>query len=144
MGLLDKNFNIFNKRKEPSNTFSLTRLKRSFRAAFDGIKSTYKREQNIKIYTIVSILLVIFGLILKINYVEWLICFVLIGFMLMAEFFNTAIEHVVDLCSPNYHPLAKKAKDTAAAGVLMMAFISALVGLIIFVPKLIDFIGGLL
>ncbi len=62
----------------------------------------------------------------------------------MAEVFNTALEYVVDLASPNVHPLAKAAKDTASAGVLMMAIISAIIGLIIFIPKIIDWIGGLL
>ena len=62
----------------------------------------------------------------------------------MAEFFNTALEYVVDLISPEIHPLAKAAKDTASAGVLMMAIISAVIGLIIFVPKIISFIGGLI
>ena len=62
----------------------------------------------------------------------------------MAEFFNTAIEYVVDLASPNIHPLAKAAKDTASAGVLMMAIISAVIGCVIFIPKIIEFIGGLL
>ena len=62
----------------------------------------------------------------------------------MAEFINTAIEYVVDLASPSVQPLAKAAKDTAAAGVLMMAIISAIIGLVIFIPKIIDFIGGYL
>ena len=62
----------------------------------------------------------------------------------MAEFFNTSLEYVVDLVSPEFHPLAKAAKDTASAGVLMMAIISAVVGLIIFAPKVLEFIGGLL
>ena len=62
----------------------------------------------------------------------------------MCEFFNTAIEYVVDLASPKIHPLAKAAKDTASAGVLIMAIISAIIGGIIFIPKLIDYIGGLL
>ena len=85
-----------------------------------------------------------FGFFLKISYVEWLICLVLIGLVLMAEFFNTAIEYVVDLASPKIHPLAKAAKDTASAGVLMMAIISAIVGLVIFVPKLLEFLGVVL
>ena len=132
------------KRKiEYNNTLDAKRLSRSFKAAFEGIASTYKKEQNIKIHTFIAILVIIFGFFLKINYIEWLVCLVLIGFMLMAEFFNTAIEYVVDLASPDIHPLAKAAKDTASAGVLMMALIAAVTGLVIFVPKLIDFIGGL-
>lgn len=134
----------FNKRKiEYSNALDAKRLGRSFKAAFDGIYSTYKKEQNIKIHTVIAIFVIIAGFIFKINYIEWLVCLVLIGFMLMAEFFNTAIEYVVDLASPDIHPLAKAAKDTASAGVLMMALIAAVTGLVIFIPKLIDFIGGL-
>ena len=131
------------KRKiEYNNTLDAKRLSRSFKAAFEGIASTYKKEQNIKIHTFIAILVIIFGFFLKINYIEWLVCLVLIGFLLMAEFFNTAIEYVVDLASPDIHPLAKAAKDTASAGVLMMAIIAAVTGLVIFVPKLIEFVGG--
>ncbi len=131
------------KRKiEYNNTLDAKRLSRSFKAAFEGIYSTYKKEQNIKIHTFIAIMVVVFGFFLKINYIEWLVCLVLIGFVLMAEFFNTAIEYVVDLASPDIHPLAKAAKDTASAGVLMMAIIAALIGLVIFLPKLIEFVGG--
>lgn len=120
------------------------RLTNSFKYAFEGILQAYVGEQNLKIHTVIAILVIIFGFILKISYTEWLVCLVLIGLVLMAEFFNTSIEYLVDLASPEIHPLAKATKDTASAGVLMMAIISAIIGLIIFVPKLISFIGGLL
>lgn len=120
------------------------RLTNSFKYAFEGIFQAYVGEQNLKIHTVIAILVIIFGFILKISYTEWLVCLVLIGLVLMAEFFNTSIEYLVDLASPEIHPLAKATKDTASAGVLMMAIISAIIGLIIFVPKLISFIGGLL
>lgn len=140
MAFLDR----FKKRKIVfDNSLDAGRLGRSFRAAFEGIKATYIKEQNIKIHTVMAILVVIFGFLLKISYAEWLVCLVLIGLVLMAEFFNTAIEYVVDLASPNIHPLAKAAKDTASAGVLMMAILAAIVGVVIFVPKLVLFIGGL-
>ena len=140
MGLLDR----FRRRKiSYTNALDSKRLGRSFKAAFDGIKATYLKEQNIKIHTCIALLVVLFGFILKISYSEWLVCLVLIGFVLMAEFFNTAIEYVVDLASPDIHPLAKAAKDTASAGVLMMAILSAIIGCVIFVPKLIEFVGGL-
>ena len=140
MAFLDK----FRRRKiEYSNKLDAKRLVRSFKAAFEGIASTYKKEQNIKIHTIISLIVVLGGFIFKINYIEWLVCLVLIGFVMMAEFFNTSIEYVVDLASPDIHPLAKAAKDTASAGVLMMAIISALIGCVIFIPKIIEFVGGL-
>ena len=120
------------------------RLVNSFKYAWQGIKQAYKGEQNLKIHTFIAILVVVFGFFLKISYIEWLVCLLLIGLVLMSEFINTAIEYVVDLASPEVHPLAKAAKDTASAGVLMMAIISAIIGLIIFIPKIIDFIGGYL
>ena len=120
------------------------RLTNSFKYAFEGILQAYVGEQNLKIHTVIAILVIIFGFILKISYTEWLVCLVLIGLVLMAEFFNTSIEYLVDLVSPEIHPLAKATKDTASAGVLMMAISSAIIGLIIFIPKLISFIGGLL
>lgn len=118
------------------------RLRNSFQYAWQGIVQAYKGEQNLKIHTFIAILVIVFGFFLKISYIEWLVCLILIGLVLMAEFINTAIEYVVDLASPSIHPLAKSAKDTASAGVLMMAIISAIIGLVIFVPKIIDFIGG--
>lgn len=120
------------------------RLTNSFKYAFEGILQAYVGEQNLKVHTVIAVLVIIFGFILKISYTEWLVCLVLIGLVLMAEFFNTSIEYLVDLVSPEIHPLAKATKDTASAGVLMMAIISAIIGLIIFIPKLISFIGGLL
>ncbi len=119
------------------------RLINSFKYASEGIKQSYKGEQNLKIHTFIAILVIVFGFFLKISYFEWLVCLILIGLVLMTEFFNTAIEYVVDLASPRIHPLAKATKDTASAGVLIMAIISAIIGLLIFVPKLIDFIGGI-
>ena len=120
------------------------RLIHSFQYAFEGVKKAYEGEQNLRIHTFIAILVIVFGFFLKISYIEWLVCLVLIALVLMAEFFNTAIEYVVDLASPNIHPLAKAAKDVASAGVLMMAIISAIVGFVIFIPKIIDFIGGYL
>lgn len=120
------------------------RLINSFKYAFSGIVQAYRGEQNLKIHTLIAVVVIIGGFVFRINYVEWLICLILIGLVLMAEFFNTALEYVVDLASPDIHPLAKAAKDTASAGVLVFAIISALIGIIIFLPKIINFIGGLL
>ena len=119
------------------------RLINSFGYAFEGIKQAYLGEQNMRIHFFMASLVIKFGFFLKISYMEWLVCLLLIGLVIMAEFINTAVEYVVDLASPKVHPLAKAAKDTASAGVLMMEIISAAIGLIIFVPKLIVFIGEL-
>ena len=120
------------------------RLTNSFKYAFEGIIQTYKGEQNLKIHTFIAILVVVFGFFLQIDIIEWFVCLILIGLVLMSEFFNTAIEYVVDLASPRIHPLAKAAKDTASAGVLIMSIMAAIVGGIIFIPKLIEYVRSLL
>lgn len=117
------------------------RLRNSFKYAGIGILQAFIGEQNLKIHTLIAILVIGAGFILEISYMEWIVCLILIGLVLMAEFFNTAIEYVVDLASPEIHPLAKASKDTASAGVLMMAIISAIIGSMIFIPKIIEFIG---
>ena len=117
------------------------RFRNSFKYAFQGVKQTFIGEQNMKIHTFVAILVVVCGFIYKISYFELLICLVLICLVLMAEFFNTSLEYVVDLASPEKHPLAKAAKDTAAAGVLIMAIISAIAGCMIFIPKILKVFG---
>lgn len=120
------------------------RLANSFRYAFNGICEAYRDEQNLRIHTLVAMLVLILGIILKISKIEYIICLILIGLVLMAEFFNTAIENLVDLVTLEKNPYAKIAKDTAAAGVLAFTLVSATIGLIIFIPKIITFIGGLL
>lgn len=123
---------------------SKKRLRNSFQYALEGIQTAYKEEQNLRVHTVVAILVVIFGFILKLNILEFSICLILIGLVLMAEFFNTAIENMVDMITLEKNPYAKKAKDVAAAGVLVFAFMSSVIGLIIFIPKIVAFIGGLL
>ena len=99
-------------------------------------RSQIKKERNIKIHISVMILVIICGFIFHLSTTEWLICILLFALVISLELVNTAIEAVVDLCSPNYHELAKYAKDVAAGSVLISAIASVVIGLIIFVPKL--------
>ena len=82
------------------------------------------------------ILVIICGFIFHLSITEWLICILLFALVISLELVNTAIEAVVDLCSPDYHELAKYAKDVAAGSVLISAIASVVIGLIIFIPKL--------
>ena len=94
-----------------------------------------------KIHCTVAVLVVIAGLILGISVTEWFICLGLFGMVMALELVNTAVEAVVDLVTEERHPLAKIAKDTAAGAVLIAAIMAAIVGLIIFVPKGLVFLG---
>ena len=96
--------------------------------------------QNLKIHFIVTILVVILGIVLKINFTEWAICFLLFGFVITAELMNTAIEVTVDLAMPDINEKAKLAKDIAAGAVLVSSIVAVLIGLAIFLPKIIELI----
>ncbi len=114
------------------------RLIKSFKYATEGIIYAFKFEQNIIVHTIVMILAIILGIVLKISYFEWLICLILFGLVIATEMINTSIEAVVDLACPKIDPLAKIAKDTASGAVLVFALTAAISGLIIFVPKIME------
>ena len=118
-------------------------LFKSFGFAFEGIFNTIKTERNIKIHLFATIVVVIFGFILNISYLEWLICLLLFGLITSLELVNTSLEAVVDLATQERKPLAKKAKDAAAGAVLYSSIIAAIIGGIIFFPKLYNFIINL-
>ena len=108
----------------------------SFTYPIKGLKYAYRNEQNLAVDVGVALLVTIFGFIFKLNLTEWAILALTIGLVISCELINTAIEAVVDLVTEDYHPLAKVAKDTAAAAVFVFAIIAVIVGLIIFMPKL--------
>ena len=85
-------------------------------------------------------MVVIFGFIFNINKYEWAIVMLTIGLVISCELINTAIEATVDLVTEEYHPLAKVAKDTSAAAVFVFAIVAVIVGLIIFLPKIVNMI----
>ena len=116
-------------------------LYKSFGYAFQGIFNTIRTERNIKIHCAAAILVTIFGIWLQISKTEWMICFILIGLILALELVNTAVEATVDLFTEERKPLAKKAKDAAAGAVLIVAIFAAVIGILIFIPKLLDVAG---
>ncbi len=112
-------------------------LLNSFKFAFAGIVSSFKSEKNMKIHIAVMVLVIICGFIFKLNISEWITCVISFGIVIGSELFNTAIETIVDMISPEYNEKAKLAKDLSAGAVLVFAISSAIVGLLIFIPKII-------
>lgn len=117
---------------------------KSFVYAFRGIGKAFTSEPNMWIHLIITLLVIICGFLFKISLTEWMFCFLCFGLVFGAELINSSIESTVDLISPEYHPLAEKAKDMAAGGVLVCAIFAAITGLIIFIPKGIALIHSLL
>ena len=113
-------------------------LYKSFGYAFEGIFAGIRGERNMKIHCFAAVCVIVAGVLFHISVTEWCICLVLFGLILSLELVNTAIEAVVDLVTEDKKPLAKLAKDTAAGAVLIAAVMSAMAGLLIFVPKLVS------
>jgi diacylglycerol kinase len=104
----------------------------SFKYAFNGIRDLLKSQINARIHLFFTILVIAGGFFFDISKVEWLICLLAIATVFAAEAFNTALEYLTDLASPDYHPLAGKAKDAAAAAVLILAIVALIIGFMVF------------
>ena len=113
----------------------------SFKFAFAGIRDLFKTEPNAIIHLIAALIAILLAIFFSISTTEW--CFVIfaIAFVFSAEALNTALEHLCNLVSPDYNELAGKTKDAAAAAVLFAAIGSAIVGLIVFLPKIMNILG---
>lgn len=117
--------------------FSLKKRARSFRYAFRGIRWLIKREHNAWIHCFAAICVVTAGLLFHLSVTEWIAVVFAIGSVLAAEAFNSAIEALSDFASPVYQEAIKHTKDLAAGAVLLIAIAAAIVGMLIFVPKII-------
>ncbi|MBK5211187.1 MAG: diacylglycerol kinase family protein [Coriobacteriia bacterium] len=111
-------------------------IARSFQCAGEGIINLLRTERNFRIDLGAAILVGFMACLTRTRGVDLAVILALIGIMLASEAFNAALESAVDLVSSDFHVLAKRAKDIAAGGVLLMAFVSVIVGALIFLPKL--------
>ena len=111
-------------------------LWKSFGYAFAGLKHAVATQRNLRIHLAIAVLVVGLGIYLKLSFRDWAILAITIGAVITGELINTVVETVVDLASPEYHDLAKIAKDVAAGTVLVMALTAIAVGLLILGPPL--------
>jgi diacylglycerol kinase (ATP) len=107
-------------------------FRRSFLFALQGFRTAVETERNIKVMLGGGAFAVVMGMVLRLDLVSWAIILLCCGVVIAAELLNTAIETVVDLVSPEFHPLAGRAKDIAAAAVFSLSFFVALVGICVF------------
>lgn len=119
--------------------YDLKKQLRSFGYAWKGIQSCVGKEQNLSFHLIAAMAVIIAGIVLGITRTEWIMVVMCIGTVIAAELFNTAIEKLVDLVSPQQHPVAGQVKDIAAGAVLVCAATAAIIGLIVFIPYLTRF-----
>ena len=116
--------------------FSIISRIRSSNNAVRGIGIFLRSSHNAWGHFFFGALAIYLGFILHISSIEWILIILTIGLVILAETINSAIEIDIDLTSPTYHPYARDTKDVAAGAVLITVFISIIVGLIIFLPKI--------
>lgn len=126
------------KRKKP---FSFKARLISFRYAFKGIWHLFREEHNSWIHLTITILVIMAGIFFKLSVQEWMFIIFAIGFVFVAEIFNSAVENLGDAFTKEENNKIGKAKDLAAAGVLLSAIVSAIIGLIIFIPHLLSMLS---
>ncbi|EKN64246.1 undecaprenol kinase [Schinkia azotoformans MEV2011] len=117
------------------------RLAASFKYATQGLLHVIKKERNMQIHLSVACIVVFLAYFFSVSKIEWILLLLCIGIVISLESVNTAIERTVDLCTKDMKPLAKQAKDTAAAAVFVFAIISVIIGLIIFTIPFLKFLN---
>jgi undecaprenol kinase/diacylglycerol kinase (ATP) len=115
-------------------------VNKAFIHAWHGLTFFFKNERNGIIQAGVAVLVILMGVYFRLSAAEWIIIFICIGAVIALEMMNAAIEHLCNLVQKEYHPAIKIIKDVAAGAVLFVAIISTVVGLIIFIPKILQLI----
>jgi len=110
----------------------------SFRHAFRGLGLLIRNEANMRIHLVVTVAVIAAGIFLHISFAKWLIIILTIGFVLVAESLNSAVEKLCDIVSPEVDTRIKNIKDMLAAGVLISAMVAVIIGLVIFLPHILD------
>jgi len=114
-----------------------------FGHAIKGLKTLFQTEVHGKFHIFFALFVTLAGAFFDITTIEWCMVVICIAMVISAETFNSAIERLTDLASPEYHPLAGKAKDLAAGAVLVCAIGATIIGFIIFLPKVLTWLGWL-
>lgn len=114
---------------------------KSFGFAFSGLKTIILQERNFKIQLSLGLLAVILGFIVRLSITEWLHLVIVISLVLVFELINTSIEEIVNIVSPQFQEKAKIAKDVAAATVLVASIGSIIIGVLLFLPKILKMLS---
>ena len=118
--------------------FSVVKRMKSFTHAGRGIWLLIKTTHNAWIHSGIFLIAIAGGFYFHISHTDWILLLLAAGFVFSAEAFNTAVEIDIDLTSPQYHPFARDTKDVAARAVLISAIAAFIVGVLIFLPHLVN------
>lgn len=128
--------NMDKQSKKENKRFSIIARIKSATHAWRGLGILLQTTHNAWLHVFFATLALYLGWLLEISRVEWIGIVLAIGFVVVAEAFNTAIEIDIDLTSPEYHPYARDTKDVAAGAVLLSVLVAIVIGLIVFLPKI--------
>ena len=123
-------------------SFSIRKQLRSFKYAFRGIYLLLRKEHNAWVHSATALIVISLAILFKLNTIEWSLIVFAIGIVFAAEAFNTSIEKLVDMVSPEHRKKAGKIKDLAAGAVLFCALAAAAIGLLVFLPKIIHYFSN--
>lgn len=126
-----------------SRTKSKRKFSSSVKNCINGFKFININEDNFKREIFLGIIALILSYVFRVNKIEFIIIIIMIGLVLVCETINTAVERLVDLVSPEYNEIAGEVKDIMAFAVLLMCIISLIIGVIIFIPKIMNLRGGI-
>lgn len=115
---------------------------KSIRIAWDGIRQVFQTEPNARIHAVITLLVLLAAGLMGLTRLEWIFLLIVIGLVWVAEIFNTALEELVNLVSPEQNQTARIIKDLSAGAVLVSAILSVLVGILIFGPRIWAWISG--
>jgi diacylglycerol kinase len=119
-----------------SDKFSFRTRIKSFSFAFNGLTNLIKNEHNARIHLVAMICVIVFGILLKLEPLEWILIVIVVGLVLLSELLNTAIEKLADIVDPKWNVKIGHIKDYSAGAVLISAIISLIVGGLIFIPRI--------
>lgn len=108
--------------------------------ALKGIRYAFITEWNMRMHLLAFILVVFAGFFFQISLIEWLVVLLVSGIVMISEMLNTAMEHLLDYLAPERHPTVGKIKDLTAGAVFIAALVAFIIGGLIFIPKLLEFL----
>ncbi|WLD92120.1 diacylglycerol kinase family protein [Alkalihalobacillus sp. AL-G] len=113
----------------------------SFKCAIEGVKEGWNKERNFRIHCVFAVATIFLAFILQISIVKWVLLLITIGIVMSLELLNSGLERAVDLVTNDYHPIAKQAKDFAAASVFIFSLIAVIIGILLFAEPIIKFVS---
>lgn len=128
------------KKEVREKSYGIRRFINSLINSYEGLRYAYTHEQSLLLHVFFSVVAIVCGILFEITGTQWILLFLVMTVIIVAELLNTAIEATVDLVTDEFHPLAKVAKDCGSAAALVAALLASIVGAYVFIPQILELI----